>query len=38
MYTIQVAQNIVAYSLKARIVEPAETDVAMQRLCKHPRC
>jgi hypothetical protein len=27
----------VAYMLKARTVKPAETAVAMERLCKHAR-
>jgi hypothetical protein len=30
--------NIVACLLKDRIVKPAETAVAMERLCKYSRC
>jgi hypothetical protein len=31
-------ENIVAYLLKARIVKPAETAVARERVHKHTRC
>jgi hypothetical protein len=31
-------QNIVAFSLKARIVKPVETAIAKEWLCKHARC
>jgi hypothetical protein len=35
---IPVFQNIVACLLKVRIVKPAETAVARERLCKHALC
>jgi hypothetical protein len=31
-------EDVVAYLLKARIVEPAETPIAREQLCKHVHC